>query len=201
MPSFKSVFAAAALLAAANAKTVKITAKDNGFDPDSITADKGDVLEFHFEGSKHSVVAGDYHHPCAPLEFLSGFFSGFVDGSGGKVFRVEVNNTNPIVFYSSQGNECASGMVGIINPGGNKTLEDYKSRASKLSKGVSPGNATFGGELADKGSSGDSDSKSGDKDGKDDKKGGKDDKKNSAGVLQTSTMALAGVVGAALYML
>ncbi|KAJ3476239.1 hypothetical protein NLG97_g9192 [Lecanicillium saksenae] len=198
MPSFKSVFAAVALLAAANAKTVKITAKDNSFDPDSVTADKGDVLEFHFEGSKHSVVAGDYQYPCSPLQIGTGFFSGIVDGSSGKVFRVEVNNTEPTAFYSSQGNDCASGMVGIVNPSGNKTLEDYKTQASKLSKGVSPGNATYGGELADKGSSDSGDSKS---DDKDDKKGGKDDEKSSASVLQTSTMALAGVIGAALYML
>ncbi|XWW99419.1 hypothetical protein V2A60_007429 [Cordyceps javanica] len=198
MPSFKSVFAAATLLAVACAKTVKITAKsDNRFDPDSSTADKGDILEFHFEDGKHSVVAGDYTYPCSPLQIGSGFFSGLVDGSSGKVFRVQVNTTETVVFYSSQGNECASGMVGIVNPGGNKTLEDYKSRASKLSKGVTPGNATFGGELADKDSSGDSS----DKDGKDDKKGGKDDKKNSAGTLQISTLALGSVFGAALYVL
>lgn len=81
MPSFKSVFAAAAFLAVAHAKTLKITAKDNTFNPDSTTADKGDVLEFHFEGSEHSVVAGDYQYPCSPLQIDTGFFSGLVDGS------------------------------------------------------------------------------------------------------------------------
>ncbi|KAJ4164702.1 hypothetical protein LMH87_006364 [Akanthomyces muscarius] len=194
MPSFKSTFATFAFLAAVNAKTVTITAKsDNRFDPDSTTADKGDVLEFQFEGSKHSVVAGDYQYACSPVQIGTGFFSGFVDGDSNKVFRVEVNNTDPLAFYSSQGTECASGMVGIVNPSGDKTLDDYRSRASKLSTGVSPGNATFGGELADKGGS--------DKDDQDNKKGGTDDKKNSAGTLQVSTVALSSVFGAVLYML
>ncbi|EGX92856.1 Cupredoxin [Cordyceps militaris CM01] len=195
MPSFKSIFAAVAFLALANAKTVKITAKnDNRFDPDSTTAEKGDILEFHFEGSQHSVVAGDYDFPCSPLQLGSGFFSGSVAGSSGKVFRVQVNNSETIAFYSAQGNDCASGMVGIVNPSANQTLENYKGRASKLARAVSPGNATFGGELASDGSSDDS------KSGQDDKKNGKDDKKNSAGMIHVSTVALASVFGAALYM-
>ncbi|KAM3516912.1 hypothetical protein NHJ13051_009464 [Beauveria bassiana] len=181
MPSFKFVFAAAALLVAANAKTVKIMAtKDNRFDPDSITAKKGDILGFHFKGPKHS----------------------------GKVFRVEVDNTDAMIFYSSQGNACASGMVGIVNPSKDKSLQDYKSRASKLSEGVSPGHTTFGGELVNKGSFHD-DSKSDDKDAQGGKKSGNKSaqdiinsrkycKKNSAGIVQVSTMALTGIFGAAL---
>lgn len=113
--------------------------------------------------------------------------------SQNKVFRVEVNDTDPMVFYSSQGTECASGMVGIVNPSGDKTLDDYRSRASKLSTAVSPSNTTFGGDLADKSSS--------DKDDQDNKKGSTDDKKNSAGTLQVSTVALSSVLGAVLYML
>lgn len=85
MPSFKSVFATAAFLAAANAKVVKITAKsDDKFDPDSTTASAGDILEFHFEASNHSVVAGDYQYPCSPLQIGTGFFSGFFEVSSGE---------------------------------------------------------------------------------------------------------------------
>lgn len=49
-------------------------------------------------------------------------------------FRYTVENTDPIPFYSSHGNECARGMVGIINPSKDHTLEDYKKRATMLSK-------------------------------------------------------------------
>jgi plastocyanin len=79
MPSFKSFFVAAALGYLANAKTIEITAtSDNKFDPDNVKAEKGDVLEFHFEPKNHSVVAGDYRYPCSPLQLGSGFYSGFI---------------------------------------------------------------------------------------------------------------------------
>lgn len=78
---------------------------------------------------------------------------------------MEVNGTDPIAFYSSQGNECASGMVGIVNPSANQTLADYKKRASALARSVTPGRKPYGGEIADNDSSDDDDD--------DDSKGGK----------------------------
>lgn len=89
MPSFKTALTSAALAYLANAKTIKITAtSDNTFDPDSITADRNDVLEFHFEAKNHSVVAGDYQYPCSPLELGTGFFSGFVSTEDGTAVRL-----------------------------------------------------------------------------------------------------------------
>ncbi|KAL7915806.1 hypothetical protein GGI35DRAFT_430711 [Trichoderma velutinum] len=157
MPSLKSLISAFALAYLANATTIKITAtSDNTFDPSTIKAADGDILEFIFEPKNHSVVAGDYRYPCSPMELGTGFFSGFFATSSGendKVFRVEINGTDTIPFYSSQGNECAGGMVGIINPKGNQTLDDYKKRASTLARSVSPGRKPFGGEIADNDSS------------------------------------------------
>ena len=91
-------------------------------------------------------------------------------------------------------------MVGIINPSENKTLDDYKKEAAKLSSGVSPGRAVFGGRLVDEddADSDDSDSKdSDDKDSSESKDG--DDKDNAAGALGAP---LAGIlaVGLALIM-
>jgi hypothetical protein len=116
------------------------------------------------------------------------------------VFRVTVNDTEPLPFYSSQGKECPNGMVGIINPSENKTLDDYKKEAAKLSSGVSPGRAVFGGRLVDEddADSDDSDSKdSDDKDSSESKDG--NDKDNAAGALGAP---LAGIlaVGLALIM-
>ncbi|KAM5348375.1 hypothetical protein ACJ41O_008199 [Fusarium nematophilum] len=196
MPSLKTVLASAALAYLASAKTIKITAtSDNKFDPEEVEADEGDVLEFHFEPKNHSVVAGDYRYPCSPLDMGTGFFSGFVatdDGTADQVFQVTVNDTDPIPFYSSQGKECPEGMVGIVNPSANMTLDDYKERASELSSGVNPGKKVFGGELvdsddadaddddsSDSGSSSSSDSKDGD---------------NAAGVM---AIPFAGVLAAA----
>ncbi|RFU76553.1 hypothetical protein TARUN_5687 [Trichoderma arundinaceum] len=179
MPSFKSLFSAIAFACLVGADTIKITAtSSNTFDPSTVKASDGDVLEFHFEAKNHTVVSGDYRYPCSPMELGTGFFSGFLfatkSGEANKVFRVEVNGTDPIPFYSSQGNECASGMVGIINPKGNVTLADYKRRASVLARSVSPGRTTFGGEIA-------SNDKPDDSDGDNGKDGGDDGDNNGKG--------------------
>ncbi|KAM0512024.1 hypothetical protein ACHAPE_009268 [Trichoderma viride] len=154
MPSVKSLLSAAAVACLASAETIKITAtSSNTFDPSSVTASHGDILEFHFEPKNHSVVSGLYAFPCTPMQLGTGFFSGFTfnstDGEADKVFRVTVNGTDPTPFYSSQGNECAGGMVGIINPSKNQTLADFKKRASALARSVSPGRTAFGGDIAD----------------------------------------------------
>jgi hypothetical protein len=84
MLSLWSALTFATLASLASTKTIKITAtSDNTFDPDSIEADKDDVLEFHFEAKNHSVVAGDYQYPCSPLDLGSGFFSGFISTDSG----------------------------------------------------------------------------------------------------------------------
>ncbi|KAK7409462.1 hypothetical protein QQX98_008370 [Neonectria punicea] len=185
MTSFKAVLASAALAYLASAKTIKITAtSDNAFDPDSVEAEKGDVLEFHFEAN-HSVVAGDYKYPCSPLELGSGFFSGFVDDAEDKIFRVTVNDTEPIAFYSSREDECAQGMVGIVNPSQNKTLNDYKERASELSDGVTPGRVTYGGKLVD----------SDDADSDDDDSQSDNDDDNAARLLHVPVFGLLNAVG------
>ncbi|KAJ2971799.1 hypothetical protein NQ176_g7520 [Zarea fungicola] len=195
MPSLTSIVAGVAVWAVASANMIKITAKsDNRFDPNSVTAEQGDLLEFHFEASNHSVVAGDYQYPCSPLQLGTGFFSGFVEVSSGesdKVFRVKVVNTDPMPFYSSQENECANGMVGIINPNTNQTLDDYKSRASNLARAVTPGIAVYGGDLVDKDSSVDNNGAT--VNSTDSKTNGKDGKTNSAGILKVSTLIAAAV--------
>lgn len=89
-------------------------------------------------------------------------------------------------------------MVGIINPSENKTLDDYKKEAAKLSSGVTPGRAVFGGRLVDEDDADSDDSNdSDDKDSSESKDG--DDKDNAAGALGAP---LAGVlaVGLALIM-
>ena len=88
MPSLKTVFTAAALVCIASADTIKITAtKDNTFDPDTVKAKSGDIFEFHFEPSNHSVVSGDYRYPCSATDVGKGFFSGYVSSSDGEAVR------------------------------------------------------------------------------------------------------------------
>lgn len=98
MPSFKTVFTAAAVACVASADTIKITAtQDNTFDPDTVKAKSGDILEFHFEPSNHSVVSGDYRYPCSSTDVGKGFFSGYVSSSDGEAvsFCPAILNANP----------------------------------------------------------------------------------------------------------
>jgi plastocyanin len=74
-----SISLLAALAATAAAKNIVITVGADGlvFSPDSPTADIGDVLEFQFVSSIHTVVQGDFSTPCAQGSLSStGFDSG-----------------------------------------------------------------------------------------------------------------------------
>lgn len=85
---FTSLTAAVVSLLAANAaaKTIQIKVGGNGLDfsPNSVKADKGDVIEYHFLKNKHSVVAGDFTKGCSP-QTPGGFYSGTIDASGSTV--------------------------------------------------------------------------------------------------------------------
>jgi plastocyanin len=74
----------------ATAATIKINAAQNGltFTPNTVTAQVGDVLEYHFFGGAHSVVQGDFTNPCKPVS-SGGFFSGFMPVSAGEGVRTQ----------------------------------------------------------------------------------------------------------------
>ena len=63
------------------------------------------------------------------------------------VFQVEVSDTNPVVFYCSQGRHCQNGMFGMIN-GDDSLLSSYTTLAQAANDNVSPDSATaFGGTV------------------------------------------------------
>lgn len=71
------------LAAGASAATRRVeVGQRGGFAPDTITADEGDIVEFHFN-AMHNVVAGDFKNPCTPVA-SGGFYSGNMP-VGGKV--------------------------------------------------------------------------------------------------------------------
>jgi plastocyanin len=84
MPSLTKAILVAGLALQANAKTIRINAGQGGlvYNPNSVTADMGDVVEFHFFPKNHSVVAGDFQNPCHPAP-TGGFFSGFFPTANG----------------------------------------------------------------------------------------------------------------------
>ncbi len=66
------------------AKTITIGVGEGGlvFKPESVTADVGDLLDFHFYPKNHSVVQGTFSSPCQPL--AGGVYSGFMPEEAGE---------------------------------------------------------------------------------------------------------------------
>ncbi len=77
---------AVAAMGVVQAKIIPINAVDLKFEPNTTTADVGDVLEFHFMPHNHSVVLGDFTDACQPAK-EGGFYSGFFAVSEGEAVR------------------------------------------------------------------------------------------------------------------
>ncbi|KAK3985172.1 hypothetical protein QBC44DRAFT_405497 [Cladorrhinum sp. PSN332] len=158
MVNLGSFLLAAGLAVQASAIQFNVSVGRNGlsFEPNEIRATKDDVIEFRFWPRNHSVVAGRFNEACVPAPAGSGFYSGFLptpaDTINPQVFRVRINNNDPIVFYCSQNNgqHCRNGMYGIINPtlGGASTLSGYGQLARQAGNATSPSGGPFGGQFA-----------------------------------------------------
>lgn len=86
MATMLKVLTLATLASSTLAATTVVNVGQNGaftFNPDTIQAQAGDTLEFHFFALNHSVVMGDFANPCQPAS-SGGFFSGFFPVSSGE---------------------------------------------------------------------------------------------------------------------
>lgn len=99
---------------------VKVGSNGLNFDPDSLIASPGDLINFHFFASNHSVAESSFDKPCQPLDGDKGIFSGFFTASGkdeaGQMFSMRLNGTDPIWLYCSSGEHCKGGQSMVINP-------------------------------------------------------------------------------------
>ncbi len=73
---------ATASLAAASTIPVLVGKTGLTFEPNTIHANPGDVIEFQFFAKNHSVVAGDFTAACRPAS-SGGFYSGFFPTAAG----------------------------------------------------------------------------------------------------------------------
>ena len=104
--------ASAVSAAAGEVQTVQVGQTGFTFTPDSITADKGDVIQFVIH-STHSVARSDFNSPCQPISG-AGIWTGIVDDT--TTFSVTVNDTNPIWLYCGTPTHCQGGMAMVVNP-------------------------------------------------------------------------------------
>ncbi|PKS12568.1 hypothetical protein jhhlp_000776 [Lomentospora prolificans] len=140
-----------ALVATANAAVHKINVGQGGltYTPDTVKAEVGDILEFHFVGGTHDAVMTEFGTPCAPSEREDAFSSGVIQGTpnNNDVFHVTVNSTEPTFYYCSVGMHCANGMVAAINPTEEQTVAAY--RAASQGKAATAPSGVYGGEFGD----------------------------------------------------
>ncbi|KAF2454470.1 hypothetical protein BDY21DRAFT_104817 [Lineolata rhizophorae] len=134
--------------AASVTHTVEVGRGDHKFRPDVIQAEAGDVIEFRFYPTKHSVVRAEYGDPCIPYEMTGrgkvGFFSGFFQQDtildDPPTWHLPINDTDPAFFYCSAPGSCTDwGMVGVINPNATVSLERQREWAEESSYQLNPG--------------------------------------------------------------
>ncbi|KAG7085286.1 hypothetical protein E1B28_003405 [Marasmius oreades] len=117
--------------------TIEVGRAGSFFVPDSVNARLGDTVKFQFFDAAHGVVQTSFETPCEPLP--GGFSSGVFQPPGGVTdpgqlaeWTLQITNTSTIWFYcpvESPVSHCSTGMVGAINPLGEKMVEDFKSAA------------------------------------------------------------------------
>ncbi|RMZ89435.1 hypothetical protein DV736_g3345, partial [Chaetothyriales sp. CBS 134916] len=135
----KYTLAAISLVVMVAAETHQVTVGPGlSYSPDSLTAAKGDVVEFTF-GQGHDVVSGSFDSPC---QNDGKIYSG--EPGNGEVFSLTINSTDPLWIYCSVPGHCQGGMAMVINAPSGKTIDDYKSAASKTDSSNAPDSITGG---------------------------------------------------------
>ncbi|KAF9017010.1 hypothetical protein BDZ89DRAFT_1103869 [Hymenopellis radicata] len=130
---FTAILALTASLAAAADITV-LVGENAGltFNPTSVTAAVGDVINFEFVAKNHTLTQSTFAAPC---DYPSaGIDSGYVpvaaNATEHPVWSLTVNNaTAPLWFYCAQTGHCAKGMVFAINPSAAKTFAAFQAAA------------------------------------------------------------------------
>jgi plastocyanin len=128
--------------------TIAVGDGGNKFTPTITQAAVGDLIEFDFYPTNHSVVRAEYKFPCIPYEDTGvdkvGFFSGFrpvdVILLSPPKWTLLVNDSYPIFFYCSAPGSCIGfGMVGVINPNATTSFEVQQEMAMNASYMLQPG--------------------------------------------------------------
>jgi len=125
------------------------TGNNPTFEPSYVEARPRDSLEFVFKGGNYSIIQSSFAAPCSDYHTAagepginSGYFPGSNDNS--PTYRVKVNNTTPLYFYSGQSKACGQGMVFAVNTDekGGRSSQAFQSLAKQV-------NGTDGGNTPD----------------------------------------------------
>lgn len=126
------------------------------YSPNSLTAAKGDMVQFQFAPANHTVTQSTFDQPCQPIAMnsnVTGIYSGFMPVSATATdtptYTIMVKDTKPMWFYCSQGKHCQNGMTMVINvnPKANatRTLENFQALAKKATANLPGSSSSTGG--------------------------------------------------------
>ncbi|TQS34400.1 hypothetical protein Golomagni_05219 [Golovinomyces magnicellulatus] len=113
------------------------------FEPNKLTANVGEMIQFQFFGGNHTVTQSSFDQPCTPISMVNasikGFYSGFMPVSASKdnlpTYSVMVENLTPIWIYCAQGQHCQKGMNMVINENlkanSSRSLENFSKLAAE----------------------------------------------------------------------
>ncbi|KAK2461812.1 hypothetical protein APHAL10511_006275 [Amanita phalloides] len=96
------------------------------FSPETITAQPGDQVVFHFNPKNHTVTQSSFANPCSQKP--GGFDSGFepvMTNQAQPTFAVTVKDTQPIWVYCQQTGHCGKGMVFAVNCGPDGSADSF----------------------------------------------------------------------------
>lgn len=119
------------------------------YEPSSVTAKAGDIVEFQFMSKNHTVTQSTFDKPCEPK--AEGVDSGHqLVPAGTTVFpawSITVqNDTAPLWFFCNQPPHCSRGMVFAINPNAEKTFAKFNANALASAPPAAPGaGSSYGG--------------------------------------------------------
>ncbi|KAJ6594749.1 hypothetical protein B0H19DRAFT_907394, partial [Mycena capillaripes] len=90
-----------------------------GYTPNQVQANVGDVVQFTFKQTNHTITQSTLDNPCSPLVGEGAFDSGFIFVADNETeftqAQFEVQDTNPVWVYCRQAGHCAQGMVFAVN--------------------------------------------------------------------------------------
>ncbi|KAI1438607.1 hypothetical protein GGR50DRAFT_691143 [Xylaria sp. CBS 124048] len=147
---------ATALMGLASAQTVHVVTVSsanglaNAYTPNNLVASVGDLVQFQFLDSNHSVTQSNFDNPCVPIAQEvtneTGIFSGFMPVQAGAAtiptYTVQVTSTTPLWLYCAQVGHCQAGMVMVINENtaanATRSLDNFRSMAAQVPTSVVP---------------------------------------------------------------
>jgi len=135
------------VVAGANSALIKVQVGKNStgqldtvFNPNQVTAQVGDMIQFEFMAKNHTATQSSFANPCTrqlnTALNLAGADSGFMpvpaNATTVPTWTIQVNDaSSPQWFFCNQANHCNLGMVFAINAPatGNKTFTAFQASA------------------------------------------------------------------------